>query len=357
MNDSVLSTNYFSSDITSTIQQLSLSMKPRFHLRSINTLIYVVIFAVTQLTGLLLSLSICFVLQDFIGGFIRVAMINSFILGDALIGSCILYQKLLPRMRPVYAVPISFFLLLGIGIISFVILLYSSPTMFIYYNRGLLSFLFIDFLFILSLFTITAGLITYRELLLEKEQTINREQTLKNRMEMQLLASKVNPHFLFNTLNMILSLLKHPQKAEDAILNLSDLLRYSLEQSSKPLIPIEQEIDHVKKYLELQKMRFGDKLEYVISGNGSFVLPPLLLQPLVENSIKHNIKEVAHLSVTISAETNDTTSSITVADSEKKVNTAMLNKGQGLTLTKKRVENTGGTFSIEDGGIRISLSH
>jgi LytS/YehU family sensor histidine kinase len=87
------------------------------------------------------------------------------------------------------------------------------------------------------------------------------------------------------------------------------------------------------------------------------VLPPLLLQPLVENSIKHNIKEVAHLSVTISAETNDTTSSITVADSEKKVNTAMLNKGQGLTLTKKRVENTGGTFSIEDGGIRISLSH
>jgi len=331
-------------------------MKHSFHLTSINTGIYLSIFVVTQITGLLLSLSISFVLQDFIGGFIRVAMINSFIVGDALIGSCILFQRLLPRMKTIWAVLVSFFLLLGIAIISLVILLYTAPTMFIYFNRGLLAFLLIDFLFMLSLFTITTGLITYRELLLKKEQTINREQSLKNRMEMQLLTAKINPHFLFNTLSMILNLLKKPLQAEEAILNLSDLLRFTLEQSEKQSVPVTQEIDHARKYLELQKMRFGDKLEFTITCNDSFTLPPLLLQPLIENSIKHNIRNVDHLSVDITVTTTESTTEIIVTDSEKKVHCDMLDKGQGLTLTKKRVENAGGTFSIEHGGIRLSLN-
>ena len=331
-------------------------MKRLFHPSSFTLWIYAVLFIVTQITGLLLSMAISFILEDFIGGFIRVAMINSFVVGDALIGSCILFQRLLPRTKTVGAVLVSFFMLLGIAIISFIVLLYTAPTMFIYYNRGLLAFLLIDFLFILSLFAITTILITYREILLRKEQTINREQSLKNRMEMQLLTSKIQPHFLFNTLSMILNLLKKPRQAEDALLNLSDLLRFTLEQSEKPSVSFSQEIDHAKKYLELQKMRFGEKLEFSITAEDSFTLPPLLLQPLIENSIKHNIRNVDHLSVTVTAAVTENSAEITVTDSEKKVHPEMLDKGQGLTLTKKRVENAGGTFSIENGGIRISLS-
>jgi two-component system LytT family sensor kinase len=194
----------------------------------------------------------------------------------------------------------------------------------------------------------------YREITNEKERTIEKERDLKNRMEMQLLSSKVNPHFLFNTLNMIITLLKQPDKAERAILNLSDLLRENLEQTGKQSVDIGTELENVLKYLELQKLRFDDKLHYEISGSGSFTLPPLIIQPLVENCIKHNIQHVNHLDITVTIEQNPA-NTITIFDSERRVDESMLGKGNGLSITKKRVENANGVFMIKNGGITISF--
>ena len=188
---------------------------------SLNVLFYFLIFAVTQITGLLLSFVICFILKDFTWGFVRMALVNSFILGLALIGGCYFSQRLVFKIKIVYVVALSFCLVLGIGIISFFIVLFLEPTLFIYYNRGAFSFLFINFLFIITLHVIGSGLIIYREIMVEKEKTIGTERNLKNQMEMKLLSSRINPHFLFNTLNMLLTLLKQPEKAETAILNLS----------------------------------------------------------------------------------------------------------------------------------------
>ncbi len=179
-------------------------------LKSLNVILYVSIFIVTQITGLLLSLSICFVLSDFIWGFVRIAMLNSFILGVSLIGTCALSQKMIFKIKTVYIIFIAFSLILGTSIISFILLLYSEPTLFIYYFRGAISFLFINFLFIMALYFISSGLIVYREIMVEKEKLIGDERYLKNQMEMKLLSSKVSPHFLFNTLNMIINLLKKP---------------------------------------------------------------------------------------------------------------------------------------------------
>ena len=323
---------------------------------NLNLAVYGVIFSVTQITGLLLSLIICFILQDFIWGFVRLSLFNSLLLGCTLIGSCWLSQKLLFRIRTGFLVLISLSLILGVGIISFVLLVFFEPAMFIYYNRGALSFLFINFLFIITLYIISSGLIIYREILLEKEKTIGMERELKNRMEMKLLSSKVSPHFLFNTLNMILNLLKQPEKAETAILNLSDLLRNTLENSEKTTIPLRQEIDNVRKYLELQKLRFGEKLTFSISADTDFPIPPLIIQPLIENSIKHNIRNVRFLEVSVSCIRNGNRGTIIIMDSEKKVGSPMLNTGQGLTLTKKRVENSEGTFLFNNGGIEISFN-
>jgi hypothetical protein len=322
-------------------------------LHSLNLLIFSSIFMVTQITGLLLSLVICFILQDFIWGFVRIALINSFLLGCTLVGSCLLSQKLLFKIKIGYILAISFSLILGVGIISLLFLFYSEPTLFIYYNRGAFSFLFVNFLFIVALYIISSGLIIYREIVLEKEKTIGNERYLKNQMEMKLLSSKINPHFLFNTLNMVLNLLKQPDKAEVAILNLSDLLRHNLEQSEKPNIPLKQEIDNVRKYLEIQKLRFGDKLHFTIQGKADFPIPPLIIQPLVENSIKHNIHNVSTLTIDIMLSQHNNSGSIQIIDSEKKVAPSMLDKGQGLTITKKRVENSNGTFSVRNGGIEI----
>jgi two-component system LytT family sensor kinase len=324
-------------------------------LRSPNTLFYAAVFMVTQITGLLLSLTVCFILQDFTWGFVRIALINSFILGLALISSCYLSQRLMFKIKIVYIVLISFALVLGIGIISFFIVLFLEPTLFIYYDRGAFSFLFINFLFIIALYAISSGLIIYREIMIEKEKTIGTERDLKNQMEMKLLSSRVNPHFLFNTLNMILTLLKQPAKAEVAILNLSDLLRENLEQSDKTSIPVAQEMENVRKYLEIQKLRFDEKLHYEISGDAVFSIPPLIIQPLVENSIKHNMHKVPRLTIEIRLNRSADRNLITVVDSARAVDASMLDRGQGLTITKKRVDNSNGTFLFKNGGIEISF--
>ncbi len=338
------------------IQNRNILMKIIHHLNSPNVLFYTSLFLVTQITGLLLSLVICFILQDFTWGFVRMALINSFILGCALIGGCYLTQRLVFKMKIVYSALISFSLVLGVAVISFSIVLFTQPTLFIYYNRGALSFLFINFLFIIGLHIIGSGLIIYREIMVEKEKTIGIERNLKNQMEMKLLSSRVNPHFLFNTLNMILTLLKQPEKAETAILNLSDLLRENLDQSDKMSIPVKQELENVRKYLEIQKLRFGEKLHYEIKGDADFSIPPLIIQPLVENSIKHNMQKVAHLTIEIVLSHDNNRSTISILDSEKAMHSSMLNQGQGLTITKKRVENSNGTFTIKNGGIEISFS-
>jgi two-component system, LytTR family, sensor kinase len=298
---------------------------------------------------------ICYILQDFTWGFVRMALVNSFILGLSLIGSCSLSQRLLFKIKIIYIAAISFSLVLGVCIISFFIVLFLEPTLFIYYHRGAISFIAVNFLFIIALLTISSGAIIYREIMVEKEKTIGNERYLKNQMEMKLLSSRVNPHFLFNTLNMILTLLKQPAKAEEAILNLSDLLRQNLDQSDKTSIPVEQELENVRKYLEIQKLRFKEKLRYEIKGDAGFSIPPLIIQPLVENSIKHNMRNVSHLSIEILLSRDNDRNTITITDSEKAVQSSMLNQGQGLTITKKRVETSNGTFLIKNGGIEISF--
>lgn len=330
-------------------------MKAPLFPNSINLLLYSSTFLVTQITGLFLSISICFILHDFTWGFVRIALVNSFLLGLALTGSCVFTQRFMFKMKNLFLNAISFSLVFGISIISFFLVLLLEPTTFIYYNRGVIAFLFINFLFIIAFHIICSGLIIYREITVEKEKTIGNERFLKNQMEMKLLSSRINPHFLFNTLNMILNLLKQPAKAEIALLNLSDLLRENLEQSEKSSIPVQEEIESVKKYLEIQKLRFEEKLHYEIKGDVNFPIPPLIIQPLVENSIKHNIQKVSSLTVEIMVYSNSGRNGILISDSEMCVKLSMLNSGQGLTITKRRVENNKGTFTIRDGRIEITF--
>lgn len=285
------------------------------------------------------------------------ALENSFMLGLALVGSCTIAQRFALQMKPVYIALISFSLLLGSCIISFFIVFFSEPTVFIYYDRGAEAFLFVNFLFIVALYIIGSGSIMYREIMVEKEKAIGTERFLKNQMEMKLLSSRINPHFLFNTLNMILNLLKQPEKAETAILNLSDLLRENLEHSNKLSIPVAQEIENAEKYLEIQKLRFAERLVYDIKLDAQFPIPPLIVQPLVENCIKHNIQNGPPLTIEIRVFTDDDRNCISIIDSNKGVLPSMLNLGQGLTITKKRVENSNGTFVIQNGGIEISFKN
>jgi len=118
---------------------------------------------------------------------------------------------------------------------------------------------------------------------LEKENMEARYERLKN---------QVNPHFLFNSLNTLISQVKENSETGKYIHNLSDFLRYSLQDEELGIKSLNEEIDIVTKYCLLQKSRFGNNLRLKIDvpeGNGNYALPKLSLQMLVENAIKHNI--------------------------------------------------------------------
>ncbi|MFB6342687.1 sensor histidine kinase [Saccharicrinis sp. FJH62] len=114
----------------------------------------------------------------------------------------------------------------------------------------------------------------------------------KKDMELQLIRSQLNPHFLFNTLNTLYGEALNKEKTlPDSILNLSDMLRYSLYESNKTMVNAANEIDFIRSYFTLQQKRFGregQNIELKVHGKFSDVgIPPLIFLPLVENCFKH----------------------------------------------------------------------
>lgn len=124
-------------------------------------------------------------------------------------------------------------------------------------------------------------------------QAMQQAQALLVASELSALRSKLNPHFLFNTLHSIIALTRRdPGAAETALFQFSDMLRYVLdtERSGVDRVTLDAELDFVRDYLELEQLRLGQRLrlEWELDPDaGEYLLPALSLQPLVENSIKH----------------------------------------------------------------------
>jgi len=118
----------------------------------------------------------------------------------------------------------------------------------------------------------------------------------KNEIELKNLRSQLNPHFLFNSLNSIRALIElDPSKAKESLTTLSNLLRKSLIYGKETLVPLEDEINMVSHYLELEKIRFEERLTISWKQDDSlrlFPVPPFILQMLVENAIKHGISNL-----------------------------------------------------------------
>lgn len=140
-------------------------------------------------------------------------------------------------------------------------------------------------------------------------KTENRALTEENILtKYELLKSKVEPHFLFNSLNTLSSIVTiDKERAIEFIGHFSTLYRSILESGDLPLLPLSQEIEIIESYLYLQKVRFGDKLEVDISLPGAerYKLPPFALQMTIENAVKHNVISTARrLSIKVYLEDN-----------------------------------------------------
>ncbi|HYF83666.1 MAG TPA: sensor histidine kinase [Clostridia bacterium] len=122
---------------------------------------------------------------------------------------------------------------------------------------------------------------------------VGKLKELAAKAEIKALQAQINPHFLFNALNTIIALLRiNSDSARELIVNLSTYLRYNIEETST-FVDISKELQQVKSYVEIEKARFGDKLNviYEIDESIHIKIPSLIIQPIVENSIKHGILE------------------------------------------------------------------
>jgi signal transduction histidine kinase len=159
----------------------------------------------------------------------------------------------------------------------------------------------------------------------------NRQQQAVDKAELTALKAQIEPHFLFNSLNTIASEIKNdPDNAEQLILKLSDILRYLFDNSSRELISIEEEISFLKKYAAMIQARFGEKVKIKWHNslqNGITEVPVLLLQPLIENSIKYGWKENDDpLIINIGVEENDQGVIVRVKDNGQGIESNRLKK-------------------------------
>lgn len=127
----------------------------------------------------------------------------------------------------------------------------------------------------------------------EQADAAARARVQATEAQLSALHAQLNPHFLFNALNTVAALVRsNPRSAETTVDNLAQVLRRTLDRSRRTLCTLDDEVDYLKAYLSVEQERFGDRLtvEWSIDANtGSLKIPPMTLQPLVENSLKHGI--------------------------------------------------------------------
>lgn len=130
----------------------------------------------------------------------------------------------------------------------------------------------------------------------EQEYQLLNLEKLKTKAQLNALEARINPHFLYNSLNSITGLIHdNPDKAEEMTIQLSKLFRATTGRSDQSFHSIAEELDIVKSYLSIEQMRFGDRLNYAINiepGLENIKIPRFLLQPVVENAIKHGISKI-----------------------------------------------------------------
>jgi two-component system, LytTR family, sensor kinase len=196
----------------------------------------------------------------------------------------------------------------------------------------------------------------------------SREAKLENivkETELRLLRSQINPHFLFNSLNSISSLtISDPEKARDMIVKLSEFMRYALSRKDEQLVTLRSELENLRLYLEIEKVRFGNRLsidELIEEECLDFRIPVLLLQPLYENAIKHGVYESTE-SVNLTTRAAITGGYITIAISNNYNPAPSMRKGSatGLANVARRMELSYGSkaslnTSRENGMFTVTL--
>ncbi len=185
--------------------------------------------------------------------------------------------------------------------------------------------------------------VNYYQSLKEKIKKEIEYKALIREAELQALKSQINPHFLFNSLNSISSLtVSNPEKAQEMVINLSMFMRYSLMHNEKEMVSFSRELENIKLYLSIEKVRFGRKLnaEFEIDAHCMEAeIPNMILQPLFENAIKYGVYETTdQVTIKTSCLCEGNFLRITITNDYDASTIKRRGEGIGLRNIRKRME-------------------
>jgi two-component system, LytTR family, sensor kinase len=199
----------------------------------------------------------------------------------------------------------------------------------------------------------------------EKNAKEARLESLVKETELKMLRSQINPHFLFNSLNSISSLtVTDPEKARDMVVKLSEFMRYALSRKDEQPVSLQNELENLRLYLDIEKVRFGDKLtmeENIDPACLDFKIPVMLLQPLYENAVKHGVYESTEsVRITTIARYTDGYFEISISNNYDPAPSLKRGTGTGLLNVGRRLELFYGskgsiTTSKENGVYTVTL--
>lgn len=228
---------------------------------------------------------------------------------------------------------------LGIAVLYPEIILEHGPPkkrMVTTYNIYMLQALFMS-----GFFIVISSLLKFATDWFANEKIQRNLESEKKDMELQFLKSQLNPHFLFNSLNNIYSLAyQKSDKTADAILKLSEIMRYMIYESNDSWVALSKEVEYVKSFVELQKLRFKDGASVVITLNGEIdgqQIVPLILISFVENAFKHGVANDPEDPIKINIIANQKILHFSVTNKKSKTNKDAMG-GVGLNNVERRLQ-------------------
>jgi two-component system LytT family sensor kinase len=200
-----------------------------------------------------------------------------------------------------------------------------------------------------------------------KQKQLKEKELLDQLRNAQLnaLKSQINPHFLFNSLNSIASLtITNPDKAHQMIIALSDFMRYSLQKNIDEMVTLENEIQNISLYLQIEKIRFGDKLTYnfeIDESSKKRLIPNLILQPIFENAIKYGVYETSDsVEIKLKAARGENALNILIVNNFDPDAVSVRGNGVGLKNIQERLQIIYGSSQLlvakrSDNEFRVSI--
>jgi two-component system, LytTR family, sensor kinase len=238
----------------------------------------------------------------------------------------------------------------------------SVTTWFWQYFRRYFVFDFTLYWAVVGVYHAFSNYVLYRE----RELEASRARAQLTEARLSALKMQLRPHFLFNTLNSISALLeRHPREARRVLAELAELLRASLRSEARHVIPLEEELDFLERYLGIERVRFGDRLDVEVEVDPAIrraAVPSFLLQPLVENGIRHGILRGDGVGwLRISAARENGTLVLHVMDNGPGAASEPMREGIGLATTRRRLGELYGpdhTLALSDrreGGLDVRV--